>query len=264
MEKDQRIRVAWEPHSGLTSSLNRGLRLAQGEFIARQDSDDWSEPSRLELQLAHMRSHPAAELCGSNAWTHQQNGRRLWRLRLPQTHVEILVALPKGNPFVHGSTMFRREAATGLGGYREAFACSQDYDLFWRLAELHRDAAANLPQALYHYRYSAGSVSAGRAAEQAVVHRAVARLAKARRHGEPEDIDGALIQARKELAGGAAGVRARLKQADHLMLAGAYGSAFAAYLDLVRMRPADPLAWAKLARLGVFFALPPAREACFR
>ena len=263
MEMDARVQVVYERHRGLTPSLNRGLQLARGEFIARQDADDWSEPSRLELQLAHMRSNPRTVLCGANAWTHQQNGNPLWLLNLPETHAQILRALPKGNPFVHGSVVFRRDAARALGGYREAFKCSQDYDFFWRLAE-QQGEAVNLPQALYHYRYAARSISAERAAEQAAVHQTVTRLAEARGRGEPEDIAGTLAASRKELKAGAAGFRARLKQADHLMLAGAYGRALRTYLDLLRIHPAHLLAWGKLARLGVFFTLPPAREACFR
>lgn len=48
------------------------------------------------------------------------------------------------------------------------------------------------------------------------------------------------------------------------MLAGDYRAAWAAYSGLLESRPANPLAWAKLARLGVFRAFPMLRQACFR
>ena len=83
-QADARVRIAWEPHRGLTATLNRGLGLASGEFIARQDADDWSAPTRFARQLAHFAAHPSDAVCGSNALTHQQDGRALWPTRLPQ------------------------------------------------------------------------------------------------------------------------------------------------------------------------------------
>ena len=258
---DARIRIAAEPHRGLTASLNRGLALARGTWIARQDADDWSEPARLERQMEHCRAHPDTTVLGTGAWTHQQDGRPLWRLRLPVTHADILSRLPRGNPFVHGSVLFPRSVAVAAGGYREEFHCSQDYDFLWRLAE--RGNAANLAEPLYHYRYTSGSVSSGRAAEQARAHRAIQLLADARQRGEPEDVAGELAAALAS-AGDEHSIGALLKQADHLMLAGVYRHAWTAYSKSLKSNPQDPLAWAKLARLGVFSAFPWLREACFR
>lgn len=259
---DARLAVAWEPHRGLTASLNRGLTLARGEYIARQDADDWSSPGRLARQADYLDAHPDCAVCGSNAWTHQQNGRALWRTRLPQTRAELLAAFPHGNPFVHGATMFRRAAALELGGYREEFRCSQDYDFFWRMAE--RFEAANLPEALYHYRYTSGSISAGRATEQKRAHIAIRALAAARLRGLPEDPNLELARAGAATQGGAGLFAALLKQADHTMLAGDYAHAAKCYAQVLAAHPANPMAWAKLVRLGVFCGLPFLREACFR
>ena len=256
-KRDARIRIAAEPHRGLTASLNRGLTLARGTWIARQDADDWSEPTRLERQVEYFRSNPETTVLGTNAWTHQQDGRPLWPLRLPLERADIMARLPHGNPFVHGSVMFPRAAAVSAGGYREEFRCSQDYDFLWRLGE--RGNAANLAEPLYHYRYTSGSVSAGRAEEQARAHRAIRLLATARRDGEREDVARVLAG-----AGNTPRLSVFLKQADHLMLAGDYGGAWAAYRKVLRSHRGNPMAWAKLARLGVFRTFPRLREACFR
>jgi len=256
-EDDARVRIADEPHRGLTASLNRGLTLARGTWIARQDADDWSEPKRLERQVDHFRAHPETTVLGTGAWTHQQDGRRLWQLHLPATHGDILRRLRHGNPFVHGSVMFPGAAAASVGRYREEFRCSQDYDFLWRLTELGH--AANLAEPLYHYRYASGSVSAGKAAEQARAHRAIQRLAAARRDGLTEDIAGSLAEPETSRPWGAL-----LKQADHMMLAGDYRQAWRVYSKHLASHPQDPLAWAKLVRLGVFRTFPRLREACFR
>src|SRR5262249_10132530 len=114
-------------------------------------------------------------------------------------------------------------------------------------------------------------ISANKAWEQAVAHRAARILAKARRAdaGGPSaatkrDVAAALCDARIEMSGDGSVHRALLKQADHLMLAGAYRDAARAYFGTVYQHPSSPLGWAKLARLGLFMALPPMRETCFR
>jgi len=253
---DTRIRVERGPPRGLTRTLNRGLDLAAGEVIARQDADDWSEPQRLERQVAFLREHPEISVCGSNAWTHRDDGRSLWPTRLPEKCEAIREALWQGNPLVHGSVMFRRTAAR----YREEFVCAQDYDFFWRLCDV--SGGANLVEPLYHYRYNRGAVSARRAAEQRCAHRAARLLAEARRSGEVEDVGGALAAAGEE--GNRETLRAALKQVDHRMLAGDLGAAGRAYAQMLMAHPASGLAWGKLLRWAVYSSVPGAREWCFR
>jgi glycosyltransferase involved in cell wall biosynthesis len=257
--RDARLRVFHEPHRGLTPTLNRGLFAARGEFIARQDADDWSEPERLMRQVAYLSGHPGIALAGTEALLHRADGKPLWRQRLPHTPGELSRAFSKGNPLVHGSTMFRREPALAIGGYREQFHCSQDYDFFWRLMEA--GGAVNLDEVLYHYRYTAGAVSAQRAADQARMHRAARTLARARQRGEVEDVREALREGENTFS---EAFRAALKQADHLMLAGDFSAARRAYLRLLQSHPSSGLAWAKIVRLAVFAAIPGAREVSFR
>ena len=157
--------------------------------------------------------------------------------------------------------MFRRKAALEINGYREAFRCSQDYDFFWRLTE--RYEAANLPEPLYHYRYSSCSISSQRAAEQLQAHTAIYELARRRQFGEQEDPAWALARAAPAVQSSSKAARIAMKQADQLMLAGDYRKAAQSYLQLVRTHPTSPLAWAKLARLGLFRTMPFLREACF-
>ena len=260
--RDRRIRFLREPHRGLTATLNRGLEVARGRYIARHDADDWSSPERLAKQVEFLDAHPEVDLCGSAVLTHQENGTRLWRVGMPESHGEIMTWFPRGNPFVHGATMFRREVARAIGGYRETFRCAQDYDFFWRMAE--RGGAVNLPETLYHYRYAASSISARKASEQLAAHRAIQELAEDRRNGFVEDPDLRLAAAEIELTEGPWLDRALLKQADHLMLSGRYRQAWGAYGKLLLSHPGNPMAWGKLARLGVFRTAPFLREACFR
>ncbi|HEY9660554.1 MAG TPA: glycosyltransferase, partial [Allocoleopsis sp.] len=61
--RDPRIKLIQnEQNIGLTKSLNKGLKLAQGKYIARQDADDVSLPHRFEQQIAVFAQNPAAVL----------------------------------------------------------------------------------------------------------------------------------------------------------------------------------------------------------
>jgi glycosyltransferase involved in cell wall biosynthesis len=258
--QDRRVRLFHEPHRGVPAASNRGLALALGEYVARQDADDWSEPHRLARQVAFLNQHPQVSLAGTDTCAHSADGKPLWRLRLPHSAAELSRALEHGNPFVHGSTMFRREQAVAIGGYREQLPCSSDYDFLWRLEDA--GGAVNLDEVLYHYRYTGGSISARRATDQVRVYHAAQLLAAARRRGKAEDIPAALAEAEQRMGPGV--FRAALKQADHLVLAGDFRGAFRAYISLLDSNPWSALAWAKLARLAIFRAIPPARESCFR
>jgi glycosyltransferase involved in cell wall biosynthesis len=258
--QDARVRVSHEPHRGVPYISNRGLAMARGEYVARQDSDDWSEPDRLARQVSFLEQHPDVALTGTDTLAHRADGSPLWRLRLPHTSAELSHALSTGNPFVHGSTMFRRSNALAIGGYREQFPCASDYDFLWRLTET--GESANLDEVLYHYRFTSGSISARLASDQVQVYWAAQALAAARKRGEPEDISSALEESGRQIAHDT--LRASLKQADHFLLAGDFAGACAAYVSLLRANPGSALAWAKLFRLAVFTAIPSAREVCFR
>ena len=77
---DSRIRlIDNETNIGLPRTLNRGLSLAKGEFIARQDADDESNPDRLAHQVAYLSSHPHVALLGSQCTVIDQHGNLDWR-----------------------------------------------------------------------------------------------------------------------------------------------------------------------------------------
>lgn len=261
-EGDARIRLRREPARGLTKTLNVGLAAAAGRYIARQDADDWSEPRRLERQVEYLEEHPEIAVCGANAWMHQENGAPLWATRLPGAAAEVQRALWSGNPFVHGATMFRAGAARAIGGYCEQFACSQDYDFFWRLVD--SGGGANLAPPLYHYRFRLKAVSAQRAAEQARVHLATRALARDRLLGADADIAGALAEADRQMRVAPGRLGSCLKQADHRLLAGDYLGAARSYASLLGRHPTSSLAWGKLIRWFVFLTAPAARRRCFR
>lgn len=258
--QDARIRLCREPHRGLTRTLNVGLSYCRGEFICRQDSDDWSEPERFERQVAFLRANPQIGMVGSHILLHREDGEPLWQGPFPETPEAIITAFPAGNPFCHGSVCLRRAAAEQIGGYREELPCSQDYDCFWRLCE--RFGGANLPEPLYHHRITRGSVSTKRARDQAVAKLLIHKLAVMRQSGE-EDFCAALRYAEEQVASEDRKRDILLRQADRVMLAGFYGQALRLYLSALRHDLCDRRAWMKLLRWAAFVSLPSLRKDLF-
>jgi glycosyltransferase involved in cell wall biosynthesis len=120
---------------GLTKSLNIGLKLAQGEFVARMDSDDVSLPERLEKQIAFLDKHPDFALAGSSSETIDENGNVIRLNQESFSPEEIFYRLHFGNVFPHASVMFRKGAVGSIGGYDETFLQAQDFDLWNRLSK---------------------------------------------------------------------------------------------------------------------------------
>lgn len=156
--QDQRLRVVTNPQNiGLVATLNRGLELARGEFVARQDHDDISLPERLQKQVEYLQAHPACVLVGTDATQTDGRGRRMYRLLRPHRADDIRWYLCFDNAFIHSSVMFRREVVRQeFHGYAPSFH-SEDYALWSRIARFRE--TANLPEPLLLYREHASSVT---------------------------------------------------------------------------------------------------------
>jgi glycosyltransferase involved in cell wall biosynthesis len=151
---DPRIRVLRnESNLGQVPSLNRGLREARGELVARLDADDVCLPERLERQVAVADADPSVALVGTWMDVIDERGRLWGRLRgrvrdFPEF---VFAILADRYPWGHPSLMFRRDVVLELGGYDETLAPSEDKDLYRRLA-LAGHGAAGVEDVLVRYR----------------------------------------------------------------------------------------------------------------
>ena len=156
---DPRVRlVRAASNVGLTPTLNRGLALARGELIARQDADDVSEPTRLERQVACLDANPEVAVVGSWYIKIDASGESLGDRHLPVRDTALRWALLSYCPIVHSAATFRRQAILALGGYDEQFAYAQDYDLWSRVARHHR--LGTVSECLVRYRVLPTSLTA--------------------------------------------------------------------------------------------------------
>lgn len=153
---DPRIRVITNPKNlGLPKSLNIGITEAKGEFIARQDADDLSDPRRFEKQIEYLTAHRHVGLLGT--WCKKMFGEEL-QDKVIKIRAPTYKNLSDGNQIVHGSVMMRTAIVKQVGGYDSFFSAAQDYDLWVRLAKI--TELANLPEVLYILRVHDNTVSA--------------------------------------------------------------------------------------------------------
>jgi hypothetical protein len=187
---DPRVRVFHQENAGLAAALNRGISLARGRYIARQDHDDLADPSRLAKQVAFLDEHPDHALVGTRA--------EIWigdtpsgRFHDHPTEDEILrFALLFDNPFVHSSVMIRKSALDHVGVYTTdpARQPPEDYELWSRIARHYR--VANLAERLTIYREVPSSMSRASADpfKQKLVTISSENLAYATRAAAPQQI----------------------------------------------------------------------------
>lgn len=185
--RDPRVRVLRQENQGLTRSLVRGCAEARGEFIARHDADDRSEPARLARQVERLRADPSLAFVSCFSRMLGPRGELLLEITRPAEAAEATGALFLGRagPPGHGSVTFRADAYRRAGGYRPAFRFAQDADLWLRLAEQGR--LAYVPEFLYAFGVAEDGTSAERRAQQRRLHALALGCRAARARGASED-----------------------------------------------------------------------------
>jgi len=145
---------------GIEASLNLGLEMARGEFIARMDCDDISLPLRLKKQVEFLTAHPEVAACGT--WL-KTFGKCSAEWRFPLEHDEIMARMIFQNSLPHAPVMLRKGVLRcNRLNYRADFPGAEDYDLWTRL--MTRARLANLPEVLYYYRQYDQQVTRSRSA----------------------------------------------------------------------------------------------------
>ncbi len=151
--KDKRIRILHnETNLRLAGTLNRCIFEARGQFLARQDDDDISDPTRLEKQVAFLMAHPNIDFVGSNCSLYNTHdgvfGQRTMTAR--PLKKDFLF----NSPFIHGSLMFRSSCLNDDIHYLESkwTKRTEDYEMFMRMYSMGK-LGANIQENLYCYHY---------------------------------------------------------------------------------------------------------------
>ena len=150
--KDPRIKIINnEKNLGISASSNKGLRLAQGKYIARMDGDDISDLTRFEKQLDYLKKHPSISIISSNLENIDCKSKHLSFFTMPNNHWEIKWISLFRTPFIHGGVMLSRKLIEEHQiFYNETYKTAEDYDWFQNILEY--ASGSNIKEYLLKYR----------------------------------------------------------------------------------------------------------------
>lgn len=150
-----------EKNQGLIYSLNKGINLAKGEFIARMDADDLSLPTRIQSQVNFLLNNPEVEVVGSDVILIDLHDTKMGLPReLLQSEAEIEWSIITSCPLHHPTVMFKKRFQ-----YRQEEKLVEDLGLWARvLLENKKIVVLNTPLLLY--RKHPNSITANNAISQ--------------------------------------------------------------------------------------------------
>ncbi len=148
--KDDRVRILHKENGGLSSTRNRGLDIATGEFIAFVDADDWIEPDTFATALQHIGD---SEICIFGRSVDKPGRMRIWR---PTDHIETIcgdealdrLLLSSSLGSASWDKLYRSTLFTGIR-FPDGFNY-EDITITYRLFQKAKSITL-IPSVLYHY-----------------------------------------------------------------------------------------------------------------
>ncbi|MGC1321236.1 MAG: glycosyltransferase [Candidatus Udaeobacter sp.] len=150
--RDRRIRlVRFESHQGISAALNKGLDVAEGQWLTFLDHDDVLEPDALFQNVRLLQESPEPDLIYSD------------EDKLTEAGFDSPILKPDWSPdfflscnYLCHMIFMRRDIVQEVGGFQPQFDGSQDYDLLLRVSE-RTNRIHHIPRVLYHWRRSESS-----------------------------------------------------------------------------------------------------------
>ena len=164
---DDRLRVIRnEQNLKLPASLNKGLKMARGKYIARMDADDIAMPDRFEKQVKYLETHQDVAVIGGSFQVFNEFGEDVYvHKAYCDEMLDKYYLIP--SPIGHPTAMLRKSMTVDEGFlYDEQYTSAQDYDLWLRIAQKHK--INNIPDVVLKYRVHANSISKKRSEEQQI------------------------------------------------------------------------------------------------
>ncbi|MEB6481021.1 glycosyltransferase family 2 protein [Acinetobacter vivianii] len=158
--QDERIvYVKNEKNLGLIDTLNKGLALAKGKYIARMDADDICVPERFEKQVKFLEKNPDYVICGTSAYRfyNELSDRKPFNVALNDGNIRARLFF--NSSFIHPSVMFR---SCVVKDHKLSFSHNYKYaeDYFFWMDILKYGKGFNLKDKLLYYRIVATSQTA--------------------------------------------------------------------------------------------------------
>jgi glycosyltransferase involved in cell wall biosynthesis len=135
-KNDSRVKVIHHEknyYPDISRTLNEGLNLARGKYIARLDDDDyWSDKEKLAKQVAFLDARQDYVIVGGGTIVIDEKDQERFRYLKLETNEAIRSKALVANPFTHSTVMFLRDVAVSVGGYGN-FKNAEDWDLWLKM-----------------------------------------------------------------------------------------------------------------------------------
>lgn len=157
-----------ESNLKISDTLNRGIDIAQGEYIARMDSDDIAFPERLERQVAYMDQNHKCVVCGTGAILFEEGMEE--QTVVPSDDPRYV----KGQmifhcPIIHPSVIIRKSTLQQNHiCYNSEYNGTEDFELWWRLARY--GEVTSLREKLIRYRIHPNQITGEKDYKKKSVH----------------------------------------------------------------------------------------------
>jgi glycosyltransferase involved in cell wall biosynthesis len=147
-----------EVNSGYLRTCNKLMSLATGDYITFQDADDYSDVTRLAVQLEVFEKEPELMVLGTNRTKVGVDGLVGEDSIVPITYKEVSEWIPESFPFCN-SLMFNKAVYEDIGGYNDFFHRVGAEDFYWLALMAEKYNTRYLPESYYFYRHVADSVT---------------------------------------------------------------------------------------------------------
>ena len=165
-KKDKRINLIYnQENNGLIKSLNNGIEIAKGEYIARTDADDLVEKNWIEELIYILEKSPEILAIGAHANIINNKNKVLNQITPPEYHQDIIEMMPFSCPIIHPVSIIRSSVfKKNKLRYDENYIYAEDYKLWLEISKIGK--LHNLQKILINYRIHENQVSSKRQKEQ--------------------------------------------------------------------------------------------------
>ncbi len=156
-KRDPRIKVTYRSQNGhISLASNSALELAEGPFVALLDHDDILRENALAEVILEINRHPNAQIIYSDEDKLDKQEKRYDPYFKPDFSRELF----RSQNYLNHLSVHRTANIRAVGGWRQGFEGSQDYDLNLRIFERVNPAdIRHIPKILYHWRAIEGSTA---------------------------------------------------------------------------------------------------------
>jgi glycosyltransferase involved in cell wall biosynthesis len=150
---DDRLKIIDNKNNiGYAASLNKGIKVARGEYITIQEHDDVSLPTRIERQVQYLDAHADVAFVSSSAFVIDEHGDFKGLRQEHCEDIDLKWSILWGQPVLHSIIMFRGEVIRQVEGYSEApdHLYSPDYEIVSRIVRKYK--VANISEPLFKWR----------------------------------------------------------------------------------------------------------------